>query len=150
VVIVVPLGELSGNYALGVIWGLASGASFALLSLINKLWVKQSSANKTALLQNLGAAICLLPFAFISHWELRPIQFGYWLLLGIVFTGLSHRLFIASLRHIKAQTVSIIAALEPVYGIFWALALLGEIPVLRELLGGLVILMAAGLAMWRS
>ena len=149
VAIVVPLGNLSGNYTLGVLWGLASGVSFALLSLVNKAWIAQYSANKTAFLQNLGAAICLLPFAFISDWNITALQFGYWALLGIVFTGLSHLLFISSLQYIKAQTASIVAALEPVYGILWALVLLGEVPIWRELLGGLVILVAAGLVMWR-
>lgn len=143
VAIIVPLGELSSNYTLGVIWGLASGASFALLSLLNKLWIAQYSVNKTALFQNFGATLCLLPFALTIDWNITVLQFGYWALLGIVFTGLSHTLFIASLQHIKAQTASIVAALEPVYGILWALVLLGELPSGRELFGGAVMLLAA-------
>jgi drug/metabolite transporter (DMT)-like permease len=64
-----------------------------------------------------------------------------WLaLLGIVFTGVAHSLFIRGLAHVKAQTASVIASLEPVYGILAAALLLAEMPTLRELAGGVVIL----------
>ncbi|MGO1368980.1 MAG: EamA family transporter, partial [Senegalia sp. (in: firmicutes)] len=61
----------------------------------------------------------------------------------IVFTGISHTLFISGLKNIKAQTASIIASLEPVYGIIATVILLNEIPTLREVMGGIVILTMA-------
>jgi len=44
------------------------------------------------------------------------------------------------MRYIKAQTASIISSLEPVYGIILAFLLLGEVPALRTILGGVIIL----------
>jgi drug/metabolite transporter (DMT)-like permease len=44
------------------------------------------------------------------------------------------------MRHIKAQTAAIISSLEPVYGIIMALFILKEVPSLRTILGGIVIL----------
>lgn len=41
---------------------------------------------------------------------------------------------------IKAQLASLIASLEPVYGILFALILLQEVPSRRELIGGIIIL----------
>lgn len=64
-------------------------------------------------------------------------------LLGIVFTGVAHSLFIKGLATVKAQTASIIASLEPVYGILAAALFLGELPTARELYGGTIILGAA-------
>jgi drug/metabolite transporter (DMT)-like permease len=46
------------------------------------------------------------------------------------------------MTRLKAQLASIIASLEPVYGIVLAILLLGEFPNLRTLLGGMVILSA--------
>ncbi len=43
----------------------------------------------------------------------------------------------------KAQKASIIASLEPVYGIVAAILLLGAIPTLRVVIGGGIILGAA-------
>ena len=60
--------------------------------------------------------------------------------LGVFCTALAHVLFIKSLVHIKTQLASITACLEPVYGIIFAFVLLGEIPTLRTILGGSIIL----------
>jgi len=48
--------------------------------------------------------------------------------------------FIKSLGFIRAQTASVIAGLEPVYGIVLAFFLLNEIPQIRTLIGGLIII----------
>ena len=61
----------------------------------------------------------------------------------VVFTALSHTLFIGSLRTIRTQTASVVSCLEPVYGILLAALFLGEIPSLREVLGGAVVFACA-------
>lgn len=61
-------------------------------------------------------------------------------LLGIIFTGVAHTLFINGLKNVKAQKAGIISTLEPVYGIIFAILLLRELPTLRELVGGIIIL----------
>jgi len=60
--------------------------------------------------------------------------------LGIVFTAVAHTLFIKELSSVKAQTTSIIASLEPVYGIIFAIFFVNEIPTLRVLGGDIIIL----------
>ena len=40
----------------------------------------------------------------------------------------------------KAQTAGIISGMETVYGILYALIFLGEVPAIREIVGGVVIL----------
>lgn len=55
---------------------------------------------------------------------------------------MAHTFFIQSLTKIRAQTASVIAGLEPVYGIVLAFFLLNEIPRIRTLAGGLVIITA--------
>ncbi len=64
------------------------------------------------------------------------------LLLGVVFTAVSHTLFIDGLKKVKAQTASIIASLEPVYGIVLGIVFFIEIPDLRTIFGGVIIISA--------
>ena len=64
-------------------------------------------------------------------------------LLGVVFTALAHGLFIHGLHAVRARTASVIATLEPVYGIALAAWLLDEIPGGRTVAGGAVIIAAA-------
>ncbi len=54
------------------------------------------------------------------------------------------------MKTIKAAQASIIVSLEPVYGIIFALILLNEIPDMRVILGGLIILSAAYYTMRRK
>jgi drug/metabolite transporter (DMT)-like permease len=78
---------------------------------------------------------------------IKPVRLSFGdlallVVLGVVCTAVSHTLFIQGMRYIRAQTASIISSLEPVYGTVLALVLLGEVPALRTLAGGAVILTA--------
>jgi len=90
--------------------------------------------------QNWMATLTLLPFVFFEDLSLQVTDVVLLALLGIFCTALAHALFIKSLAHIKTQLASIIACMEPVYGIIFAFVLLGEIPALRTILGGCIIL----------
>jgi drug/metabolite transporter (DMT)-like permease len=63
--------------------------------------------------------------------------------LGIACTALAHTLFIAGLAVVSAHSASVVAALEPVYAMVFAFALLGETPDARMLVGGALIIAAA-------
>jgi drug/metabolite transporter (DMT)-like permease len=76
-----------------------------------------------------------------SWQEIRLLAF-----LGIVCTALAHYLFIRSLSFVRAQLASVVTALESVYAILLAALILGEVPGVRTLLGGAVILVAVVLA----
>lgn len=145
--LVIPSFDFQDTYTQGALWGLASGASFALLAIVNRKQVQQYPSRLIALYQNSFAAICLLPFLWMKTGELGIQEWGLLLLLGIVFTGISHTLFINAMKHIRASTASIISNLEPVYGILAALILLQEIPSSRTLIGGALIIAAS---VWAS
>jgi drug/metabolite transporter (DMT)-like permease len=90
--------------------------------------------------QNWIATLILFPFLFFKDLSLQPTDVLLLAILGIFCTALAHVLFIKSLVHIKTQLASITACLEPVYGIIFAFVLLGEIPALRTIIGGCIIL----------
>jgi Predicted permeases len=142
VVIVIPKFELGNNLTQGVLWGIVSGFTYAILSMLNRKYVKEYSSSVIAFYEQFIATIVLIPFFFLQKPVFQPRDIFLLVLLGIVFTGISHSLFINGLKNIKTQTAGIISSLEPVYGIIFAAFLLREIPTLREVLGGVVILSA--------
>ncbi len=140
VVLVVPKFELGSNLTQGVFWGILSGFTYAILSMLNRKYVKEYSSLVIAFYEQFVATIVLIPFLFLQKPIFSFRDIILLIILGIVFTGISHLLFINGLKNIKTQTAGIISTLEPVYGIIFAIFLLGEIPTLREVLGGVIIL----------
>jgi drug/metabolite transporter (DMT)-like permease len=139
-ILVVPSFDLSNNITQGVVWGVISGFTFGVLSLINRKYVASYPSSVIALFQNAVAALVCLPFALLSEVSVQPLDYLLIPLLGVFCTAVAHTLFIDSLTHIKTQLASLIASLEPVYGILLALLILKEIPALRTWMGGFIIL----------
>jgi drug/metabolite transporter (DMT)-like permease len=142
--LLVPAISLSDTTTQGVVWGVFAGASFALLSVGNR-WLGRSYGSVTiSLYQETVAALVLLPAVLLTPLA-APLTLSQALLLialGLACTALAHTLFIAGMRSVTAQLASLFACLEPVWGILFALALLGEVPAVRTLMGGAIILAA--------
>lgn len=141
VYLLVPSLSLQNSDTVGVLWGLLAGATFAALSVMNRLLGRDYPSIAISLYQDGTAALLLLPVLLILH----PAALFTWrtqlllAVLGLVCTALAHTLFIEGMRSITAQLASLIASLEPVWGILFALLLLDEIPSGRTLLGGAII-----------
>jgi len=140
IVLIIPKFEPTNNLTQGVLWGVASGFTYAILSILNRKCVKEYSSTVIAFYEQSITTIVLIPFLFFEKPAPQPKDVLFLILLGIVFTGISHSLFINGLKNIKTQTASIISSLEPFYGIVFAAFILREIPTLREILGGIIIL----------
>jgi drug/metabolite transporter (DMT)-like permease len=142
--LLVPELSLANRAVQGLAWGVLSGLAFALLTVLNRRLSATLDAADVAFGQNLWAAVALLPLVGLAG-AMPPVTWrdvGLLLVLGVVCTAGAHTLFIASLRHASAHTASVVAALEPVYGIALALLLQGEIPDARTM-GGAALLVAA-------
>lgn len=147
VALVIPDYRLGSATAVGTIWGLLSGLSFALLQLLNKGYRQRYSAVAIAFYQDLFACLSLLVVTPLASLGLTPQEVGLLLVLGVLCTAVAHTLFIESLAVLRTQTASVISALEPIYGIVLAALLLGELPTLRTLAGGGLII---GTTLWAS
>ncbi len=138
--IIVPRFDFNDHATQGVFWGAVSGLAFALLSIVNRKQVQRLSPQLAAMWQNAIAALLLAPLITNTSWSSLSAEDVFLLvLLGAVFTAFAHSLFIFSLVSLTAQFASVIAALEPVYGIVFGYVFAGEIPALRTLLGGALI-----------
>jgi drug/metabolite transporter (DMT)-like permease len=152
-VVLVPGFDWDDRTVKGLGWGVLSGASFAWLAVRSRRFAATHASAAVALWQNAFAALFLLPFLWIARDALPPPSardIGLVLVLGVVCTALAHTLFIACLRRLSAHTASVVAALEPVYGILLALALLHEVPTPRTIAGAVLIVGAAWVATRRA
>ena len=151
--VLVPRLAWSDRAVQGLALGTISGVTFAWLALRNRALLPRHNALGLAFWQNTWAAIWLMvviaPLAETLEaptWE----DLGALVTLGALCTALAHTLFIASLRGLSAHTASVVAALEPAYGIALAAWLLGEVPTVRQLVGAVLLVAAALIASHRS
>lgn len=146
--LIIPKFDLSDAVFQGVLWGVAAGFTFSVLTIFNRKLSKQYSSLVIAFYQDFFATLFLLPFFFILRPALDLKNIILLCILGIFCTAGSHTLFIKGMKYIRAQTAAIISSLEPVYGIVIAFFFLNEIPTLRTILGGVIILSAAFSVTW--
>lgn len=140
VLLIVPEFQIGNAMTQGIIWGMICSVSYALLSLMNRRFVERYSSGVTAFYEQATAAVVLLPTLFFMKPRVTGTDILVLILLGIVFTALSHTMYIEGLKSVRVQTAGIISGLESVYGIAAAFLFLGEKPGIRELAGGIIIL----------
>lgn len=141
IAVLVPSDDLAGATAAGIAWGLLGAASFALLTVLNRRLGRAYSSQVVSLYQNAVAAVVLSPLLLVFGAAplAEPRTVLLLILLGVGCTAVAHTAFIAGLQHMTAQLASLLASLESVWGIAFALLLLGEVPTVRTLVGGAII-----------
>lgn len=149
VAVLVPDFSFDSSVTRGVVLGIVSAACFAGRNLLTRGVVKRHGGTKVTFYQLAASTAALLPVAALFGEPLTTRSSAQLLLLGVFFTALPHTLYTRSLQHIKARSVGIIATLLPIYGAISAALLLGEIPAMRTLVGGGIILAAVTLETWR-
>ncbi len=140
IIVLVPEFSLASAASQGVLWGVASAILFTARNLVVRRYVQRYSGATLMLYQTGVSALVLLPFVTLTG-GLAP-AIGEWpllLLLGTIFTALTQSLYAASLRTLPAKTVAIIATLLPLYSALLALLVLGEVPTIRTVIGGLIV-----------
>jgi drug/metabolite transporter (DMT)-like permease len=141
IVILVPELSLESAVSRGVLWGVASAFLFTIRNLVVRRFVQRYTGATMMLYQTAISALVLLPFVgAVGGLGPTVAEWPRFLLLGTIFTALAQSLYAASLKHLSAKTVSIVATLLPLYGAILAWLILGEIPTLRTVVGGLVVI----------
>ena len=145
-VLVTPSFDVGDQGTVGLLWGLASGLSFAGLAICNRRGSRGMDAIQVAFWQNLLVALLVLPLLGLGlAGGAAAIDWASWFwlaVLGVLCTGLAHTLFVKSLEALDARSAGMIIALEPVYAIACAWWLFGEEPSGRMLVGASLIILA--------
>lgn len=140
---IVPEVSLTNDVTLGVLIGIASAILYAFRNLIHRQHFSHYSGAKAMAWQILVVCVCVFPLGSQALLTAPPSAWWLLLLLGSIFTALPHALIAACLTHLRAKTFSLIACMQPFYGVVLAVLLLGEQPGWRTLLGGILVTSAS-------
>ena len=141
--LIVPSVSLSNEVTLGVLVGVFSAFLYAIRNLIHRKHFSHYSGAKAMAYQIMVICPCLILFVsddFVSmSWEIAAML----VLLGTVFTALPHALVANSLKHLRAKTFSLVACMQPLYGVIFAIVVLNETPNWQTFIGGAMVISAA-------
>ncbi|NVK58073.1 MAG: DMT family transporter [Alteromonadaceae bacterium] len=143
IVLIVPEVSWQNDVTLGVGLGIISAVLYAVRNLSLRKYFSHYSGAQSMAWQTLVIVACLLP---LSDLPVDPAPLSVWLLLlalGTLFTALPHALVANSLAHLRAKTFSLIACMQPFYGVIFAILLLSESPNWQTLLGGILVTSAS-------
>lgn len=143
IVLIVPAGSLENDVTLGVVVGVVSAVLYAIRNLLHRKHFSHYSGAKAIAWQSLVIFITLVPFASDNIPQASGYTWILLLVLGTVFTALPHALIAASLIHLRVKTFSLIACMQPFYGVILAVVLLDESPSWKTLLGGILVTSAS-------
>lgn len=139
----IPAGATGSRVGLGAALGLLAAFLYSLRNLLYRRYLKHYPSSTIMFYQVAVAAVVLLPFLSPGIDLVIDYRWVQLIALGVVFTAVSHTLYVQSLRAIKASTVGLISCLEPIYGMILAAFFLAEMPAVQTALGGVVVVGAA-------
>lgn len=144
-VVLVLSSELSaahqGNGLLGVAMALGAAFFYALTALITRQ-LRQVSPQQIALVQMVVGTLMLLPLVQISF-ELKPMQWGILLTVGIVHTGIMYQLLYAAIQKLPTPVTGSLSFIYPLVAVVVDKLVFNHTLSLTQLAGGALILLAA-------
>ncbi|MFB0918775.1 MAG: DMT family transporter [Clostridiaceae bacterium] len=147
VIITIPEFSTKNTMTVGIIWGMISSLSYALLTLINRSLSSRYKGIKISIYEQAAAAIVLLPVMLLTYKQPTLTDIIGISAIGIFCTAIGYSLFVSAQRYVTAQQAGIFSSMETVYGILFAFIFLKDFPTIREIIGGLIIL---GVAVYSS
>ncbi|MGY2271496.1 MULTISPECIES: DMT family transporter [Pseudomonas] len=141
-ILVTPSFEIANQGTVGLLWGIASGLSFALLAMTNRRATDGRNGVQVVFWQNATVALFMAPVAVFDLVALEPVDWLNLAILGVLCTAVSQALFVKSLKGLNARSAGMIISLEPVYAIACAWWLFHEAPSYRMLAGAALIVLA--------
>jgi drug/metabolite transporter (DMT)-like permease len=143
IVLIVPESSLDNDITMGVLVGVFSALLYAVRNIAHRRYFSQYSGIKGMYFQTLIVSVCSIAFASEAFWSMDGHTLGLLVLLGTVFTAVPHAMVAACLRHLRAKTFSLVACMQPLYGVILAIVLLNEAPRWETLVGGIMVISAA-------
>jgi drug/metabolite transporter (DMT)-like permease len=141
--LIVPEISLENEITQGVLIGVFSAVLYSFRNLVHRKHFSHYSGAHAMAYQTL---VIFISLSFFSSDELfRASQETYigLIILGTFLTAVPHALIAASLKHLRAKTFSLIACMQPLYGVGLAILVLDEQPRWQTIVGGLLVISAA-------
>lgn len=141
--LIVPDTSLENDVTLGILIGVFSAFLYSLRNLMHRKHFSHYSGAKAMAFQIAFICPCLLFFVSDDFILMGETNLLLLLVLGTVFTALPHAMIASALQHLRAKTFSLVACMQPFYGIVFAILMLNEQPTWQTFIGGLLVISAA-------
>lgn len=126
----------------GITWAFICAISYAVLVIIAKPLTARISVLAMIFFEETFCALILAPTLFFFKFSVSPSTMLILFVLGALHTALAAALYLSGLRTVKAQQAGIFTYLDPVSAVFFAAIILGELPSLTTIAGGLLIIVS--------
>lgn len=145
-ILITPAFEFGNQVTQGLLWGIFSAFSYGVLAVMNRHSATKLSGVESSLWQYLAIMLILLPF-YSGELFFASLSDWFWIgCIGVFCTTFAYTLYVSSLDTINARTAAMIISLEPVYAILVAWLWFDDVPSLKMVLGGALIIGAVAWA----
>jgi drug/metabolite transporter (DMT)-like permease len=134
--------DLSTGGTMGNILAAISGVSFAFTAIFMRMQ-KDGSPLNSVLLGNLLTFFICLPFMLKPVTDIK--SWAALIVLGFVQLGLAYILYSFAIKHVTALEALLIPVLEPILNPVWVFLVIGELPGIWSIIGGIIVLIAVTL-----
>lgn len=149
VFLIVSESQFEQNTMKGVGLGIISALSYSLRNLFQKYSLSAYSPLSTLFYQLLITFFIMLPFSVVDVTLVSSENYGYILLLTVVFTIIPHLAVVESLKSFDARSVSLILTLQVFYAIIFACFLYNEKLSFPIVAGGALVVFAVAFETFR-
>ncbi|MFT4993319.1 MAG: drug/metabolite transporter (DMT)-like permease [Paraglaciecola sp.] len=143
IALIVPEVSLDNDITLGIAIGVLSAVLYALRNLFHRKYFSHYSGAHAMAYQTLVIFMCLSFFASTELLVASQQTYIWLAVLGTLLTAVPHSLIATSLKYLRAKTFSLVACMQPLYGVVLASLILDEQPTWQTLVGGLLVISAA-------
>lgn len=123
---------------MGIFSGLSSGLAYAVLIILARVFTRRINPYVLVFVQNGFIVLMLLPF--IKEFPVEKTWI--FLLMGLLHSTVAPFLYYRGLRQVRANSTAILGYLEPVGAIVFSIIFLNELPDIRAVLGGSLIIIS--------
>lgn len=141
--LIVPEVSLDNDVTLGIAVGVLSALLYALRNLLHRKYFSHYSGPKAMAWQTLVIVLVLIWFVSPDLAQAEPSTYWKLLILGTLCTAAPHALIATTLKHLRAKTFSLVACMQPLYGVILAMLVLNEQPTWQTFVGGALVICAA-------
>jgi drug/metabolite transporter (DMT)-like permease len=141
--LIVPEVSLENEITQGVLIGVFSAVLYSFRNLVHRKHFSHYSGAHAMAYQTLVIFISLSFFSSGEIFKASQETYVGLIILGTFLTAAPHALIAASLKHLRAKTFSLIACMQPLYGVGLAILVLNEQPRWQTIVGGLLVISAA-------
>ena len=140
VAIAAPTGGYTGHLGKALIFGLVSAITYAIRNVWVRKLVAKYDGSVIMLYHLLIMGFILLPSFWLVDLDIKEIEWGPILFLGLVTTAVGHTLFLKGLEYSKAAVAGLLSTIIPISGVLRGVLFLDEVPGWGTIIGGSLLL----------